>query len=99
MKRNIVFYFVMILTLSLVINSCKKDDKDAFDGLNQNIQNIVPEDILNKMIDLGMNINRGTNPPDLEGSFLVSPFVLLNSNRPGDSPGNLFSDFIFKLYN
>ena len=97
-NRKIVFQVLSVVLLISFINSCKNDD-GAYEGLNKNIQDIVPEEILNSMIEMGMPVNRGNAPPILEGSYIASPFVLKKSNIENDNTGRQFSDFLFKLYN
>ena len=88
----------MIAMLFMVTASCKKD-KTSPKKLSDDIQNIVPDTILNKITSLGMKINKGLEPPDIENGYLASPFELSASNIPDDySVGSNFSDYYFRLY-
>ena len=62
-------------------------------GLTEDIYNIIPDDILEKFIELGIEINGGNNPPNVEGTYLISPLILVKSNF-SDSyyPGYKFAD-------
>ena len=60
------------------------------DGLTEDINNMLPPDMLKKFIDLGISINGGNTPPNIEGTYLVSPLTLVKSSvnsffepRPG----------------
>jgi len=50
------------------------------------------------MQNLGMELNTGGNPPNVENIYEVSPFVLDSSNIPSDYPGMYFSNLRFKFY-
>ena len=46
-----------------------------------------------------MVINKGLDPPDMEGEYLASPYELSASNVPDDySLGTIFADYYFRLY-
>jgi hypothetical protein len=96
MKRNLLFIaaiFFFALTFSL--SSCKKDDIKT--GLSEDIQNLVPDSLLQTIKDLGMPVNEGLVPPDIENIYLASPFELVSSNIAGDTPGHVFADFRVKF--
>lgn len=96
-----------ILALLLVFTGFVTDCKDIDDyyarldknGLTPEITNFVPNYIIEEMQSLGFPINGGAHPPVVEGSYLVSPFILLNSNIPEDSPGYQFANYTFSFYN
>jgi len=67
-------------------------------GLTSEINNFIPDSVLNTMISLGLPVNTGNNPDKLEGTFLVTPFVLKNSNVPGDATGYQFMDLEVTFY-
>lgn len=67
-------------------------------GLTKEIRDLVPIEILDEMIDLGMPINGGENPPSVEGTYFASPFILESSNRPSDYKGQSFADFEVTFY-
>ena len=61
------------------------------DGLTEDIHNIIPNDIYEKLIELGTEINGGNNPPNIEGAYLVSPLTLVKSNVLFDpTPGTVY---------
>ena len=68
-------------------------------GLTPDINNLVPQDILDEIINLGMPINNGANPPQINNSYLVSPLVLVGSNISSDVIGRKYADYYFKLSN
>ena len=55
-----------------------------YNGLTEDINDFLPEEILDEIKDLGLTIHTGTSPPNIEGVFSVIPLVLKNSNRPDD---------------
>jgi len=93
-----------ILTLSVIgllvfLAGCtKKIDEN---GLTRAINKIVPDSVLMAMIDQGMPINGGNEPPEIEGTYIATPFELVSSSVPDDPEEHLFPDFIvtFKNFN
>lgn len=91
--------FILLVTLG-----CNNSDDESIslleaNGLTKEINNLVPEDILTEMIALGMVINTGDNPPSLENSYLISPYILKNSNISKDIIGSKYADAYIKLSN
>lgn len=92
-------FIMAMLAMSIVFISCEDDDEEDDstelneDGLTQDITDLVPQDILTEMEDLGMQINGGDNPPTLENTYLGSPFILQSSNIESDWEGMTFPDF------
>jgi len=62
-------------------------------GLTRDINAMVPSQLLATIEALGMPIHRGGSPPSIEGVFHITPFVLVDSNRPGDTPGDRYADY------
>jgi len=88
--KQTIFKLGLLLTLitatTMFFSSCK-------DGLTKDIHNIIPKDIMKKFKELGIEINEGNNPPNIEGTYFVSPFVLVKSNFNDNMlPGDRFSD-------
>jgi hypothetical protein len=68
------------------------------DGMTEDINNIVPKDVQDEMEDLGISLNGGGNPPNIAGSFLMSPLILVETTIPNDFElGHLFSDVYFRF--
>lgn len=53
-------------------------------GLTDEINNMVPESIINELKRLGMPINTGNTPPTINGIYLVSPLRLKGTNIEND---------------
>ncbi|REG90687.1 hypothetical protein [Algoriphagus antarcticus] len=85
MKRN--FSTLLILVVSLAFTSCKDDDDDP-NVVQVKINNVVPEQYLQIVRGLGMETYTGDTPPDISGTYLMSPNLLLRSNIPNDAPSN-----------
>jgi|WetSurMetagenome_2_1015567.scaffolds.fasta_scaffold00661_2 hypothetical protein len=92
MKSLKVLSFIALAFI--LVTGCKKESKD---NLSEQIHNIVPDSILNAMKSLGMPVHGGVKPPDLQNTYLASPFVLKSSNIADDYIGSTFSDFYFKF--
>jgi hypothetical protein len=92
------FKFLTIITLfALAFVSCE-DEKTPDDGLSQDINDLISDENLAILEELGMPINKGTQPPALSKIYLLSPDILLNSNRDGDVISTTYADFKVKFY-
>ncbi len=97
MKKLFILGLLVIAVFSFIFTSCKKDSETL--SLSKDIQNIVPDSTLNKIIALGMPINKGTKPTDLQNIFKASPHALKATNVPNDfALGYVFADYKFRLY-
>ena len=68
--------------------------------LSQDVKNIVPDNIITTMTNLGMPIYTGKTPPNLVNFYKLSPRTLKNSNVPNDySAGTVFYDMNIHFYN
>jgi hypothetical protein len=67
-------------------------------GITPEIREMVPDSVLSTLRSLKMPLNLGETPPNIEGTFLASPFVLNSSNRKGDLPGQVFSNYQVTFY-
>lgn len=92
-------YFTMCMAAFcyvILLTSCEK--KEELD-LSKDIKNIVPDTTLNKIINLGMFVNKGTKPPKITNIYKAAPFILKATNVPNDwNLGTAFADYKFKLY-
>jgi len=98
---------IMVFTFAAATMSCKKNDNvitpvtpiDSTIGLPQAVINQVPDSIIQKIKDLGMPINEGIAPPNINGIYLGSPWTLVASNFADNAPGHLFTDLKVKFTN
>lgn len=101
MKKILAGLMVLLPLMLMVMNSCKKDEDKPKKPteLSDDIKNIVPDSTLVKITALGMKVNKGLTPPNIENGYLASPFELKATNVADDySIGYVFSDYYFKLY-
>ncbi|WP_394973186.1 hypothetical protein [uncultured Croceitalea sp.] len=92
----------ILLLLSLFsIISCSNDDEQeaTFQGTEQEITQIFNEEVFETLRMLQFTINQGAEPPNLEGMFFASPFILTDTNIPEDQVGTRTSDFRFEFSN
>ena len=78
MKKNI-YYFVMGIFALLGTVSCSKSESEEstkYQNLPKEVKSIVPDNILRKLEANGMVIHTGTTPPNIEGTFNITPFEL-----------------------
>ena len=76
----------------------REDEKSTLsvperEGLTEDINNLIPDDIFEAIGELGIEIHGGRNPPNIEGTFIFSPTILARSNFSDFlHPGHQFSD-------
>ena len=75
------------LLAALSIHSCSLSDEDESDpdGLVPEVRELLSQPILDGLNDLGQPIYTGMNPPDVAGTYLVSPLILMGVTISGDS--------------
>ncbi len=93
MNKQVTGFILVFVMFAFLFTGCKKDD-DLVEknGLTKEINDVISQDIIDLLDSLGMPINKGGNPPTIEGSYLSSPHVLYSSNRSGDIIGNIYND-------
>jgi len=106
--RNKIRHVVPLLFFALslaIFTACSSPTDDGEtktrvedNGLSRDINDIVPDSLLRIMDSLGMPINGGDSPPAIGGYYHAAPFILLSSNRAGDSPGAQFADYYVRFY-
>ena len=87
-------------------NNSKKDkDKNTTEVTNFNIPKeakaILPDKTLTEMVANGMTINEGTNPPNIEGIYLLDNLKFLYTSDPDDhyfTKGDPAADYKYKFY-
>jgi hypothetical protein len=107
--RRFSFRVVLLASLSVVLLLAGCDlisggasslDSDG-DGITDDIEDIVSSEQLDAIEnDLEVTVNRGTEPPSIEGQFYVSPVTLQATTVSGDSStGSQFADVYLRLKN
>jgi hypothetical protein len=48
-------------------------------GLSEDINNLIPDNILEAIGDIGIEINGGKNPPNIEGTYFVDTLLLVKT--------------------
>lgn len=103
MKKLLLFLIALPL---LFLSACEEDDPEPTqkivqaNGLTDDINALVPADLLEEMEDMGMPINRGNFPPDVSGTYLGSKIIMINTNEV-ENPypiGFKFPDFKFEFF-
>ena len=101
LKMKKYAYFSLLVMLLVGVASCKKKDDNLIEdnGLSKDINDFVPQDILDILDSLGMPINTGGNPTNIEGTFFFSPDILKASNRSNDVIGDKYHDVTVSFLN
>lgn len=83
----------------MMVFSCKKDDDPTIEQLQQDkIEDIISANFIDTLRSLGLVINEGTTPPNVNGIYGHNPLILKATNRPSDEIGYKFSDAALKLF-
>ncbi|HID39937.1 MAG TPA: hypothetical protein EYP36_10555 [Calditrichaeota bacterium] len=102
MRKQFILLFPVSLFLIFMF-SCSDDSNPTSlvedNGLTREINELVPDSLFDVLDSLGMPINRGGNPPNVEASYLCKPFKLINSNRESDNIGSIYADYYVKFSN
>lgn len=92
---NLKGFGVFLISLFLIY-SCSSDDDgfqgSDFDGSYAAIEQLIGSSVLDSLSNLGMVINRGAMPPNIEGKYLFSPAILDTSSVSGDIIGEVYND-------
>ena len=93
--QSMLMLMAAIMMALVTLTSCVEDDKNDDDkelnkdGLTEDVLKLLQGGSLEKIKELGMEINGGNKPPNIEGTYLVSPYRTIKSTLPGDSWLNL----------
>jgi len=95
--------FALIVGVVLQFAACSKSkdiNPNDEEILSKKIEDIIPQQYVDSLTKLGFTINKGTTPPNIDGSYLFKPFTIKNSNIPNDSytPGYVLMDGVVKFY-
>tara|TARA_R100001369_G_C3306103_1_gene166544 strand:- start:277 stop:939 length:663 start_codon:yes stop_codon:yes gene_type:complete len=107
MKKSYLYITLFISLLGL--SSCDVDSEASFledgedlgfTGTEDDIIDFLTEDAYQGLLDLGITVNTGDTPPNVVGSYLISPNVLKATNIPNDGyePGDAFFDKRISLF-
>ncbi|MDR1153952.1 MAG: DUF5018 domain-containing protein [Bacteroidales bacterium] len=64
---------------------------DPETGLTEEIQDLVPQEIIQTMRDLGLPVYGGNTPPLIEGTYKLQPVVLIGTNIAYDVIGKEYA--------
>jgi len=91
--QRLLMIMVAIIVASMTITACLEDENGENgensttvdkDGLTKEIRNIVTDEYLAKFKAIGLEINGGNKPPNIEGKYLSSPNICIKSSFPSD---------------
>lgn len=91
LTKNPIIIFCLVIAIFQF--SCNSDDEDLSVGFSEDIRNFVPDSTIQQLRDMGMLLHEGKIPPNIEGVYLVSPLIMVNSSVPNDYDiGTAFAD-------
>jgi len=97
--KNLLVLLCLLSAVTIV--SCSKSDKvnpTPEEILNKKISDILPQQYIDTLSKLGLTVNQGTTPPNVEGAFHIAPLILKKSNIKTDYPGQSFHDASVKFF-
>ena len=98
MKRTIYALCTALCALFVIVSCSKSDDGQREVDFLQERRDIIPDRLLEEMKNKGMQINEGDNPPDIQGIFQTSKFVLIYTNMRADTLGKKYDAYRYKFY-
>ncbi|SHI88279.1 hypothetical protein SAMN05444280_107100 [Tangfeifania diversioriginum] len=101
MKTNINHILATLFLVGIIATNCKKDEMNDLieeNGLSRDINDFIPQDILDILDSLDMPINTGGNPANIEGTFLMNPSILMSSNIETDIIGFEFNELLISFF-
>ena len=104
-KRIISITKGMMVLLIVGVISCSKDEaspepQDIPQGSLEELRSFYTDEFVDAMVAIDFNINTGNTPPNIEGSFLISPVFLSESTVEGDTlVGTLLADYLLTFSN
>jgi len=93
---NRIKLLVILSGLTLCLASCSKSSDDPQKSVS--IKDVIPSTLLNDLKNR-MNIYDGDTPPSIDGSYLISPAVLVSTTLLTDSCGDIYVDNYIKFTN
>lgn len=102
MKKNYYLLLVCACTFIVTISSCKKDEEVNLieaNGLSRDINDFISQEIFDTLTSLGMPINTGGNPANIEGTYMISRVILKASTRENDVIGKNYLKIRVKFSN
>jgi hypothetical protein len=89
-QRQLMLMAAIMMAL-MTFTACNEDENGGEnsnnvdkDGLTKEIRNIVSDENLEKFKVIGIEINGGNKPPNIEGKYLCAPDICIKSSVPGD---------------
>lgn len=93
--------YISALVVILMLGACAESEISilesaeelGFTGSQDDIRNFLTTNVYNTMNSLGLDINPGSTPPNVEGTFVAQPYCLVNSTVSGSQYNCDFAPF------
>ena len=91
-------YLLMAASLLLLI-ACPGDVVDSKEAiLNRQLKSVISPEMMKTIKGMGMPIHYGTNPPNVEGTYLADDQTMKKSNiEDDDPPGTKYKDEVLTI--
>lgn len=88
-----------IFVLLLIVSCSNDNEQEQFDGSQASLEDLFSVEVVQTLEELNFTINEGIDPPNLEGTILISPLILTASNIPQDEIGRIYNDQRYTFFN
>ncbi len=82
-------------------NEIENETGETIDEEPQSLSDVVSEETLDELKDIGMEINDGLNPPNIEGLYDVDDLLLVYDSKVPPfyfDPGYIMKNYIYNFY-
>ncbi len=69
------------------------------EGFTREIRKMIPDEIMEQLEESGMTIYSGNTPPILEGTFIISPTIMISSSIANEAVPHQFADSSYTFSN
>lgn len=96
-KQTFLRSMIAIIAICFIATTgCKKDELEEIQ--QKRIDEVIPQKYIDTLKQLGITINEGTTPPNMEGIYQISSAKLEASNISTDIIGTVYTAMKFKLF-
>ena len=93
------FNYILLAVSLLLLTACLGDIVDSKEALlNKKLKSIISPEMMKIIRGEGMPVHYGTNPPNIEGTYLADEQTMKKSSfEDDDSPGTKYEDEVLTI--